>query len=99
MTKTQFEQTLEMTRDLFVLAAMAANTNNPAYKGAVRKRMRALFVKQIKQTYTDKFPDRSIQVGKFYVLDWPKRKNSKETEERKVYVISKDRKKLELILL
>ena len=99
MTKTQFEQTLEMTRDVFALAAMAANTNNPAYKGAVRKRMRALFVKQIKYVSSDKFPDKTMQVGKFYILNWPKRKNSKETDERKVYVISKDRKKLELILL
>lgn len=99
MTKTQFEQTLEMTRDAFSLAAMAAHTNNPAYKGAVRRRMRALFAKRIKFYSVDVFPLKEMQTERFYVVDVPKRKGSKETEQKSVYVLSKERKKLELLIL
>lgn len=99
MTKTQFEQTLEMTRDVFSLAAMVAHTNNPAYKGAVRRRMRALFAKRIKFYSADVFPLKEMQTDRFYIVDIPKRKGGKETEEKRVYVVSKERKKLELLIL
>lgn len=99
MTKTQFEQTLEMTRDVFSLAAMVAHTNNPAYKGTVRRRMRALFAKQIKFYSADAFPLKEMQTDRFYIVDIPKRKGGKETEEKRVYVVSKERKKLELLIL